>query len=273
MKFILLLPVVIFYALFTAWPLVEVIRLSLYKTNFLKTTFVGLDNYIAALSDPNFLQSIVNSLIYASLLVPGQLLVALFFTLELYNMSKKWQDISRIIFYLPVLSAGIIISGVWKWIFHIDGPINWILHQFNITPIGWFSQGETAIPIISFIVIFATFGGNVIILLASALSIDKGIIEAAKIDGASELQIKWKIMIPLMKPVIIILGFVSAITAFQIFENIYSLAPQGYAATMTFFIFQEGFMYSKYGMASAEAVILLIIILSLSLVKRKVEKE
>jgi len=273
MKYFLLLPTIVLYALFTAWPIVEVVRLSLYKTNFLKTTFVGLDNYIAALSDPSFVQSIANSLIYALILVPGQLLVALFFTLELYNMSKKWQDISRIIFYLPVLSAGIIISGVWKWIFHMDGPINWILNQFGIESIGWFAQGTTSIPIISFIVVFASFGGNVIILLAAALSIDKGIIEAAKIDGASEAQIKWKIIVPLMKPIITILGFVSAISAFQIFENIYALSPQVYSATMTFFIFQEGFMYSKYGLASAEAVILLIIILSLSLIKRRMEKE
>lgn len=272
MKFLLLLPVALFYAFFTAWPLAEVIKLSLYKTNFITTKFVGLDNYIIALSDPDFIRSTGNSLFYTAILVPGQLLVAIFFTLELYNMSKKWQDISRMIFYIPTLAAGIIISGVWKWVFHANGPINWILSLFNISPIGWFSQGQTAIPIISFIVLFSSFGGNVIILLSSVLSIDKEILEAARIDGASELQIKWKIIVPLMRPTIIILGFLSAIAAFQIFENIYALAPQSYAATMTFFIYQQGFLFSKYGVASAEAVLLLIIILSLSLIKKKVEK-
>lgn len=267
MRFLLLLPLAIFYSLFTVWPLVEVIHLSLYKTNFMRTTFIGLQNYFFALSDPDFLRSMINSILYAMLLIPGQIFAALFISLSIYTMKKKWQDISRILFYLPVLSAGIIIAGSWKWIFHIQGPINWLLGNIGLIPIDWFAQGSTAIPVIAFIVIFSTFGGNVIILLAAILSIDKGILEAARIDGANSRQIKIHIIIPLIMPTIILIGLLSAINAFQIFENIYALAPQTYAATMTFFIYQQGFQFSKYGMASAEAVILLLIILSLSLIK------
>jgi len=258
--------------MFTIWPLAEVVKLSLYKTNFITTKFVGLDNYIYALTDPDFLQSIINSIFYALILVPGQILAALFTALSIYSLNKRWQDISRIILYVPVLSAGIIIAGSWKWIFHIDGPINWLLSIFNIEAVNWFAQGITAIPIISFIVIFSSFGSNLIILLAAILSIDKGILEAAMIDGASEHQIKWQIIVPIISPVIVLIGLLSAINAFQIFENIYALAPQTFATTITFKIYQTGFMFSKYGIASAEAVILLIIILVLSLIKKKVEK-
>ena len=258
--------------MFTLWPLAEVVKLSLYKTNFIKTTFVGLDNYIYALTDPDFLQTIINSFFYALILVPGQILAALLIALSTYSLNKRWQDFTRIILYVPVLSAGIIIAGSWKWIFHIDGPINWVLSIFNIQAINWFAQGSTAIPVISLIVIFSTFGSNLIILLAAILSIDKGILEAARIDGASENQIKWKIIVPIISPVIALIGLLSAINAFQIFENIYALAPQTYAATITFKIYQTGFMFSKYGIASAEAVILLIIVLSLSIIKKRFEK-
>jgi len=257
--------------MFTIWPLAEVVKLSLYKTNFITTKFVGLDNYIYALTDPDFLQSIVNSIFYALILIPGQIFAALFMALSIYSLNKRWQDISRIILYVPVLSAGIIIAGSWKWIFHIDGPINWLLSIFNIEAINWFAQGVTAIPIISFIVIFSTFGSNLIILLAAILSIDKGILEAAMIDGAHEHQIKWQIIVPIISPVIVLIGLLSAINAFSIFENIYSLAPQGFAATMTFHIYQSGFMFSKYGVAAAESIILLLIVVTLSLIKKKVE--
>lgn len=272
MKFLLLLPTVIFYILFTAWPLVEVVKLSFFKTNFMKTAFIGFDNFIFALTDKDFITSILNSFFYAGLMIPGLIISALFLSLILYSMKKKWQDISRIMFYLPVLSAGIIIANSWKWIFHVDGPINWFLSFFNVN-VSWFSEWFTAIPVISFIVIFSSFGGNVIIFLSAILSIDKSIYDAAKIDGANDNQIRWKIVVPMIKNSIILVGLLSTIAAFQVFENIYALAPQVYAATMTYEIYITSFMNSKYGLGAAEAVILLIIVLVLSLLKKKVENE
>ena len=244
------------------------VKLSLYKTNFITTKFVGLKNYIYALTDPDFLRSILNSLFYAALLIPGQVLVALFIALSIYTMKKKWIDTSRIVFYLPVLSAGIIIAQVWRWVFHIQGPINYMLGK----DISWFGQWYTAIPVIAFIVVFSSLGGNVIILLASILSIDKCIIESARIDGANSFQIKTMIIIPMISKTVILIAVLSAIASFQIFENILALAPQTYAATMTFFIYQQGFLFSKYGIAAAEAVVLLVITVVLILIKKKVEK-
>jgi multiple sugar transport system permease protein len=120
-------------------------------------------------------------------------------------------------------------------------------------------------------VIFCSLGSNVIIFLSAILSIDKTIFDAARIDGANEGQVQWMVVVPLIMPSIALVGLLSAIGAFQIFENIYALAPQNYAATMTYFIYQTSFMFSKYGLGAAEAVVLLIIVLTLSLIRKKVE--
>ena len=272
MKYFFLLHAIIFFSLFTAWPIEKVIELSFLKTNFISTVFVGFDNYFQALNDSNFIISILNSLFYCILMIPGQLFLGLGSAFLIFKLSKKWQDISRIIFYIPVLAAGIIIAQIWRWIFHIQGLFNWIIGLIGIAPINYFGDWFTAIPSIAFIVIVSSFGANTIIFLASMQSIDKSLFEAAEMDGASWRQVKYSIMIPMIMPSISLVILLSAIASFGIFETIYSLAPQSYAATMTYGIYRTGFLFSKYGLASAEAIIFLIIILSLSLIKNRIEK-
>jgi ABC-type sugar transport system permease subunit len=268
LKFLLLIPSLIFFILFTLWPLVEVFRLSLYKINFITSKFIGLSNYIESFQDPVFLTSIANSFLYAILLVLG-ISISLFLALYLYHMNKKWQDASRVLLYLPTLSAGIIIALAWKWIFNTNGIVNWILGK----NINWFGQWQTAIPVISFIVISASFGSNTIVLLSAIQNINKDLIEAARIDGASWWQIIIHIILPIISPTIYMIIIMTILSAFMIVENIMMLAPYDYSATVTYSIYTKGFMFSKYGLAAAQAVILLIISIVLYIAKKKWEKQ
>jgi multiple sugar transport system permease protein len=245
MKFLLLLPGLIFYLIFTAWPLIEVVRLSLYKTNFITTRFVWLDNYIASFKDAEFIQSIINSLGYAMFMVGG-IFISLFIALYLYRLSKRWQDTSRIVLYLPSLAAGVIISMSWKWIFHSSG-----------IAINWFGSTLTAIPVLSGIVAFSGIGSTVIILLAVVQSVPKDYIDAARIDGASWGQIKRKIIIPIIAPTLYMLIIGAVLAALAIFEIIYMLAP---------------YPYSEYGAASAQSVILLLVAVLLYKLRKRWER-
>lgn len=272
MPFILLIPAVVFFSLFTIWPLFTVFKLSLYQTNFITTTFVGLQNYIDSFFNEMFVQAIKNSWMYIILMVIGMTTSSITIALMVAKLNKKWQDTSRILLYIPVLSGGIIIAQVWRWIFSMDGVVNWLLSLFNLEPVNWFGQGITAIPVIVFIVVVASIGSYVIILLASILSIDRSIFEAAMIDGASNRQIKRLITIPLLMPTILLIALLSMIGSLQIFEIIFVLCPQVYAYTPTFSIYTVGFKFSKWGLASAQSVILMVITVILSIIKSKVEK-
>lgn len=247
--------------------------MSLQETNFITTRFVGIANYTAILTNPAFYLVIMNSVIYMVILVPLNIGLSCWISTMLFWMNKKWRDISRIILYMPVLCAGIIIAQSWKWIFHTDGPVNWLLGLLGIGKVFWFAQGSTAIPIISLIVALTTIGSNVIVLLASMETIDLNIIDASRIDGASRNQINRHIILPMVSPTIILIGIISAISAFQIIETPMMLAPQEYAATLTYSIYRQGFLFGKYGIASAQAVILLIIISMASFVKSKFKNE
>jgi ABC-type sugar transport system permease subunit len=273
MKYFLLMPTLIFFLLFTLWPIIKVIEMSFYQTNFIVTRFVGLQNYVDLFNNEAFIQSIKNSLLYITILPLLNVIVSVSITFLIADLSKKWQDISKILIYIPVLGGGIILAQVWRWVFAIDGLMNWILSLFHIAPVYWFGNSVTSIVVICVIVVIASFGGYIIMLLAALTSIDKSIYEAAKIDGASDFQIKIKIILPLIKSTIALIYLLSMIASLQIFEYIYALVPQQYAATITYNIYVTGFKNSKWGLASAQAVILMVITFILSYFQRKIGNE
>jgi ABC-type sugar transport system permease subunit len=242
--------------------------MSMLKTNFIVTEYVGISNYLLSFKDPSFRQSLINSIFYTLILVPIDVIGSLLLALSASKLSKKWQDISRIIIYIPALAAGIIIAQIWQWVFHSDGPINWLLQQVGLHSINWFGQTVTAVPAIALIVAISHFGGNVIILLAAILSIDGSIFEAARIEGANSRQISRRIILPIIIPSIALVALLSAISAPQIFETIYALAPYEHAATVTYSIYAQGWQFSHWGMASAQSVILLVFVVGLTMIKK-----
>ena len=273
MKYLLLVPALIFFLLFTLWPIIKVIEMSLYQTNFIVTKFIGLQNYIDLMHNEPFLQSLKNSVLYLTVMPLLTVIVSVSVTFLIADLSKKWQDTSRILVYIPVLGGGIILAQVWRWVFAVNGLMNWILSLFNIAPVHWFGESTLSIIIICCIVVITTFGGYVIILLASLTSIDKSIYDAVKMDGASDFQIKMKIVLPMIKSTVALIYLLSMIASLQVFEYIYALVPQQYAATIAYNIYISGFKNSKWGMASAQAVLLMIITFILSYFQRKISNE
>lgn len=273
MKVFLLIPAILFFSIFTAWPLVEIIKLSFYKTNFITSSFIGFQNYIDMFTDANFYLAIKNSLLYVLFLAPAQVLFGFIGAIIVFQLNKKWQDASRIIFYVPVLSGGIIIAQVWKWVFSADGVANWLLSFFNIEPIMWFSESLTGIFVVSFIVLISSFGANVILILSALLDIDSSMIEAGKIDGANSLQRITKLIIPTIASTLKIVFLVSTVAAFQIYETILMLCPYEYTSTMTFRIYTLAFKNGKYGQSAAEAIALICIVSILLFIQKKIKNE
>jgi len=262
-KYALLAPTFFFATLFVFWPLGELFVLSMMKTDFIITSFVGLQNYVSILTSAPFLRSVYNSLWYILFVVAMIVGGATAFSLAVMTLSKAWHDVSRVLIYLPMLSAGIVIAQVWRWIFHVDGPVNWLLG----TQVNFFAQGFTSIPAISLIVASSGIGGTAIVIMASVLGISKELYDAATIDGASWFQIKLHIVLPLITPTVSVMALVAAIAAPQIFETIYALAPAEHSATVGWHIYREAFQMGRHGTAAAMSVLLLFSMLGLSWAK------
>ena len=253
MKYFLLAPAVVLCILFVIWPMAEVFIMAMFKQHILGNTWVGFANYAALLSDHGFKQSLLNSAYYIALCVPLQVGGALFATMAVSRLSKRWQDMVRFVFYIPCVAAGMVIASVWGWIWHRNGPINWLFG----TTINFFGSTAIAIPTVSITTSFVSMGGTVIILLAAILSVDRELYDAAKIDGASNRQIKWRIILPIIMPTVWLMVLLATISAPQIIEYVMVLAPYEHSATAAYNIYSTAFIMGRYGPASAKAVILL----------------
>lgn len=269
MKYALLAPVVLLFALMVGWPLVELVAISMQRTNFLSSAFVGFDNYRAVFTDGRYVQAFANSGAYIVLITTLQVGAALSLALATLGLRRRMVDVARAVFYLPALSAGIIIAQVWRWAFHIDGPVNWALGQ----RIAWWSSAWTAIPAVSAIVVAATLGGVFLVLTAALHSIDRGLFDAARIDGAGPLAIKLRIAVPMIGHAIAAMALLAMISAPQVFETVYALAPYDHAATLTYHIYREAFVFGQHGRAAAGAVVLMVATGGLAYAQRRVVGE
>jgi multiple sugar transport system permease protein len=265
---ILLIPAILFFAVFVAWPLVIICKTAFMQTNYITEKYIGLANFTDTLRDPKFRRAIFNSIFYIAVLVPIQTAGPVLISLLAYDLRQRWQNSARIAFYLPVLTAGVITSQIWKWVFHPKGPLNWILGK----QVGWFSTAATGIPAISMVIFFSTIGATMIMIMAQMQSIDKSLIEAAVIDGATRGQINRRLILPMTAPTIGLVALMAMIGSLQIIETIMLLAPYPITATLTFHIYQEGLVYSRYGKAAAQSILLLFLTVGLTVLKNKISQ-
>ena len=273
MKWMLLLPCAVLYSLFFVWPLGELFVMALYKTDFITSKFVGIGNYLAILRDPVYLGSLLNSIVLMIILVLGQVGVALILALVVCMLPKRWHDISRIVFYVPMLASGLIIGQVWGWIFANNGLANWIIGLFGHPPIAYFSGYISGMFALWLVLTTSAFGSYFILILANILSIDKDQYDAARIDGASDFQIKIKIILPQIKTTISMCVLLVAIGAPQIFETLYTLAPYEQLASPAYVIYREAFQMSRHGRAASGAVVLMVLTIALTVIKNRIGRE
>jgi len=273
LPYLLLLPVLAVWMLTRAVPLGIAVRLSFIKTNYITETYVYFKNYQQIFTDPSIVQTFKNTLLYMITIVPAYMCFVLFMAFLINDLNKKVQHVARFFVFLPTFVSGIIIANSWKWIFHPRaGLINWLLGLGGIEPVQWWSSTVTSVFPISFIHVLSVGGGTIILFLAALGGIDTQIIESAKIDGASRWQIKRFIQLPMISPTIALMSLMCTISTLQIFEWIYMLAPRDYAATMMYRIYHDGFLYGKPGLAAAESMVLLAIILVLAVAQKRLQK-
>lgn len=269
-------PLFLLTGLFLFKPVVESIRLSFFDASLRTETFVGIQNYVELLDDPIFWLEIKNSLIIVALLVSIMIGFALLVAVTIAKLHKRFQSFYRAAFFLPAVSAGVVTSLVWLWIFNpAYGLLNYILSLVGLSPITWLGQPNWARLSVVFVVFNWTVGTAIILYLSALMGIPSSIYEAAEIDGANSFQKFFGITLPLVMPTTLYILVTNTIGAFQIWEAVYLLTGGGPAyRTMTFVyrIYQLGFLYFDFGMACTHATVLLVIIFVISFFQFRVLK-
>ncbi|MBO4808662.1 MAG: sugar ABC transporter permease, partial [Lachnospiraceae bacterium] len=184
-----------------------------------------------------------------------------------------------VIYFLPAITMSVAVSMVWRWIYNGDyGVLNGALSALGLATHPWLSDKSTALLCISSVSIWTNVGYYMIILLAGIQGISKGYYEAAEIDGASGWQKFRKITLPLLSPTIFYVVIMLVISTFQIFGEIYMMiGPKSQAIKFTQSVvmnfYRAAFTFSKKGYASAIAVLLFVIIMSLTVFQLKMQKK
>ena len=234
-------------------------------------TFVGLDNYKSVLSEPEFLQILINTFVYAISTTVFAVIIPLIIA-SILNTKIRGAEAFKTIYFLPFITPAVVIAIVWAWIF--DPNIGLVNNLLN-THYSWLYSTTFAMPVLIFISVWKLIGYNVVLFLTGFSTINQDVYEAAKIDGANSKQTFLKITVPLLRPTIYFVTTVTAISSFQIFDLIYVMTqggPAGSTDVIVYSIYKYAFEYFDIGKSCALAYILFVIILVLALVQRKFQK-
>lgn len=274
-------PALICFILFMAFPFFLTLILSFFDFNFLKVkklsqlakylNFCGFDNFVNMFKDRRFIEAIKNTAIYAITTVPASIILGLVLAYVL-NGKVFGKKLLRLAFFVPYISSVVALGAVFKFLFREDGIINNVLMNLHLIsePVRWTTDPAVSkIPII-LLVIWSSLGYVLIIYMAAMQNVPKTLYEAATIDGANSFTQFVKITIPMISPTTFYLIIVRMIAVFKIFSSV-NVFTMGSSITSNTSIVQEiyssAFSNYEHGYASAQSVVLLIIILIITAIQ------
>ncbi|WP_313399372.1 sugar ABC transporter permease [Stenotrophomonas sp.] len=275
-------PALIVIGLFFGVPVLSALALSL--TDFdlyaLADTrnlrFAGLDNYIDLLQTPMFWKSLGNTAYFVVIGVPLSIALSLGAALLLNAPAARFKALFRTALFAPVVTTLVAVAVIWRYLFHTRyGLVNWGLGQVGINPVDWLGDPRWAMPTIILFAVWKNFGYNMVIFLAGLQAIPKDLYEAARIDGASRWQQFLHITLPMLGPVLLVVGVITVSGYFQLFAEPYVMTrgdPLQSTVSVLYFMFEEGFKWWNLGRASAVAFLLFLIILAVTTVMLRVGK-
>ncbi|HEY9075962.1 MAG TPA: sugar ABC transporter permease [Anaerolineaceae bacterium] len=247
-------PFIIGFFVFTAFPMIYSIWLSFNKWDLLSPPiWVGIQNYVKVLSDPDANLSLWNSAYYTFLAVPFQLIISFLLALAL-TQPLKGRDFYRAGFYLPLIVPIVASAVVWQRVFHPEvGILNAVLGWVGIPPQKWLFDASLSKPAFIFMS-FWSIGRQMVIFIAGLGNIPKSMYEAASIDGAGPFRRLLSITLPMMTPLIFYNMVIAIVNSFQSFVPALIMTDGGPEKSTLFAvlnIYRQGFSYFNMGYAAA----------------------
>ncbi|WP_394925130.1 carbohydrate ABC transporter permease [uncultured Robinsoniella sp.] len=272
---LMLLPNTLGLIIFVFIPIIFAFYISFHSWNGLtEMKFLGIKNYLKLFRDTAFLKSLLVTLKYALMYVPAIFFLSILFATLVHAITNKMQQVVRTVIFFPYCVSAVISGLLWGFLFDpLNGYINQILRIVGLPSQAFLGDPKQALTCIAVTSVWINVGYNMIIMLAAIKDIPKDYYEAASIDGANAFQKFIKITLPQLKNATSFVLVLSTINSFQVFDQIKILTsggPNSSTTTTVYNIFQQAFEQNKLGYASAQAFILFIVLMILSLIQLKV---
>ncbi|KRA20908.1 MULTISPECIES: sugar ABC transporter permease [unclassified Lysobacter] len=225
--------------------------------------FVGLDNYLNLLQNPLFWRALGNTMYFVIVGVPLSIAVSLGAALLLHSKLGYLKPFFRTAYFAPVVTTVVAVAVIWRYLFHTRyGLVNWALSGLGIDPIDWLGDPTWAMPTIILFAVWKNFGYNMIIFLAGLQAIPEDLYEAARIDGASPWRQFRHVTLPMLGPVLVLVGILTLAGYFQLFAEPYVITQGGplqSTVSVLYLMYEEGFKWWNLGNASAVAFLLFVL--------------
>ena len=264
-------PVYIAFALFILYPLARSVIMSFTMEGTNYVGWVGFKNYVAVFRDYAWWPSVKNTIIYSAVVVPAAIFIPFILAALIRIMKPAAQTFSKSCLYLPQVSSGLVMSLVWFWIYDpFNGLMNFLIGKVGLPSQIWLGDVNTALLSLILMSVLAGHGSNTLLYIAAMGGIPNTLYEVARLEGANWWQTVRNITWPLLRPTVLYVLIMSIIGSFQVFTPAYVMTRGGpglATSTVVYKIFNDLFTYFSFGIATAEALMLALVIISISLIQ------
>ncbi len=261
---ILLAPALLLFAALTLYPLARGILLSFFITDygFAGARFVGLENFVDLLSDRFFLRASWNTVAFTLMATASEVGLGLMVALIVNRRFRgRWIVIPTLL--APFVLSTMVVTAIWRAWFHYDfGFLNNVLRATSLPPVEWLFDPGLALGSIVLVDLWQTAPLTFLILLAGLQSIPAEVYEAASLDGARPRQVFLAITLPMLRPHLLLAALLRSVDSFKIFDKVYALTgggPGNATETLSMYVYRLGFRFFDVGLASAAAVVMIIV--------------
>lgn len=274
--FLFLLPSVFFFAVFSYWPLLQNLYLSFFSWNMVSPNmkFVGLDNYISVLGSEELIKILVNTVVFVAIMLVLNFVLPYLFSFVLGHLIERGKGFYRSTLFMPATLSLAVASILFLWIYNpLAGPLSIVLSWFDIESPRWFKENWLVIFAICTIIGWKVFGYNLIVMLAAMLAVPKEMIEAAKLENASNWQIFKQIIVPMTSSTAIYVFTITVVFGLQYVLVPVNMLTQGGpdqgSSNLVYIIYQYAFVFFQTGKSAAFAIITMVCYIAFLLFRNK----
>ena len=271
--YVMVLPYVLHFLIFVAYPLVFAFILVFCKWDIVTPMeFIGLRNIQRLMNDTTFWTAVTNTLKFLVLHIPLQIVLALLIAVVL-NGPIKLRGFFRGAFFLPFVISGAVVTILWQQLYSTDaGVFNLVLTKLGLDPVPWLTDPAIAIYSIAVMATWKNIGFYIVLFLAGLQNVPRELYEAASIDGATRPQQFWKITLPLLRPITLLVVMLSTIGGFGLFIEPFVMTGGGPAEStlsVVLYLYKNAFQFLRMGYAATIGFALALMIFLVTLIQRK----
>jgi alpha-glucoside transport system permease protein len=256
-------PAIAFATVFMVLPTINTIVISFQNA---RGEPVGLDNYVFFFTNPETLTSLKNNILWLVFFTAAVVILGLFISILFDRV--RYESIAKTAVFLPLPISAVAASVIWKFMFEFKpegqaqtGTLNAVIGTVGFDPIAWLVNTTTNNPALIAVGVWTSVGFAMVIISAALKGISSELLEAARVDGAGELQVLRRIVIPLLRPVLTVITTTMIITALKVFDIVYVLTSGAFGTDVIARQLFQRVANSDYGRAAAVGVVLLVAVL------------